>query len=278
MALLSSCGQAGQNNTGNGQTMNTANMNTMDNLSDNTVIMGSWKINQLITGHEAPARFLEKFDYEYELVKPDKDNPWGNNVEFKSDKTFTSYYSAWCGNDIFTTTYGTYQFADKHHVRLTLKRITVTGMAHSDTQMEKDLGLFYVYKDTACIKLIPSNGDPSADAQKIKYSSLIDAFDYETREVPNFMFIPGIPIKAKDIPGIVTEYFQAKNGAASSFKSQDLNILYAKIIRTDKIVILLEEKQTKQHHFLVCFPYSKTAGLYNPAAFRKYLKRRGDHG
>jgi hypothetical protein len=231
----------------------------------------------LIIGNEPYGQIFEEFEHEYELVKPNRDDIFGSFVIFNTDSTFISYHHSPDGMSRIATTNGTYQFVNNNHVRLILERITTSGggfFPDSDTAMRKDLGLFCVYEDSTCIKLIPSSGDLATDAQKINYSSIIDAFDYETREVPNFIFLPDIPVKSNNIQGVVNEYFQVRENTFFSIKSKNVNIVYSKVIRgANCTVILLEKKKRKQHYFLVSFPYSKTAGLYNPAAFRRYMNR-----
>lgn len=250
------------------------NGTTMEELIENTTLEGSWKINQLIgdeIGGLIENPFLNDYKNEFQLTKADDEYAYGDNVQFNPDNTFISYYSAPCGNDCFTKTYGTYRFTDERRVQFLLERIVVTGdCPNSDTALQKDLGLFFIHQDSACIKLIPSNGDLALDAQKVKYSHLIDAFDHETREVYNFICLPNVRLESRDVPNIVKEYFLKQK----DFEPENLEVLYSKTIRSNKVVILLENKQTKQNHFLVYFPYSKTAGLYDPVAFAKFLNRK----
>jgi len=161
-------------------------------------IVGHWKINQIIGIHE----------YEYVLQELSENNKYGNYVAFHESNTFVSFYSAECGTTCKTRTYGSYEFEGERHVRLTLKKVERHGMRsfcpQLDTTMIKDLGLFYIHKDTfyiyegmASIKLIPSDGDLVSDTQNAEYSKIIDNFDYETRDVPNLIYIATIPVESE---------------------------------------------------------------------------------
>jgi len=61
----------------------------------------------------------------------------GNFVSFQDSGRFTSGYSAWCGNDNFTTVYGQYEFVDNDNIRISVESIRYTGEWKKPTEFRK---------------------------------------------------------------------------------------------------------------------------------------------
>lgn len=137
-------------------------------------IYGNWKIGNLIG--------LNDVD-EYSMIKQ-KEFSMGNSLTLNLDGTFSSGYSAKCGNDCFKNTSGRFIFIDEVHIRFILEDIHFSGFCGSDlkseTELNRDLGIFYIYKDSVSVRLIKSNGVLEDDNNKILYNELMDSFDWRS--------------------------------------------------------------------------------------------------
>ncbi|WP_107038690.1 lipocalin family protein [Brumimicrobium mesophilum] len=112
-------------------------------------IQGKWGINQLITDSETK---------EYRLFQTEADRfHYGNNIVFKEDGTFESYYTAPCGNDCFTNTSGTYKIINTTHLTLFLQTITKNGMCEGNSKPNKSLGVYSIHHMNGGIQLIKSS-------------------------------------------------------------------------------------------------------------------------
>lgn len=78
---------------------------------------------------------------------------------------FHSWYSAKCGNDCFTDSYGTYEKVNAFYIRFHLSKIT--NSCDVKTQKKKETSLYYIHKvSERKIYLIKSTGDLIKDQQK----------------------------------------------------------------------------------------------------------------
>ncbi|MDR0874372.1 MAG: TonB family protein [Prevotellaceae bacterium] len=224
-------------------------------------LAGDWKIDKLINNART----------EYTIHKPDTTYGWdyGNHITFNADGTFQSYYTAPCGNDCFPTTSGNYNQEGKNYIRFTLKRITVDGdCPNSDTQMNKNLGLFYVHRDSTNIILIRSNaGIPQKDIQKINYLKSLQLFrndlDYSHSRYR------WQRVESKEISEAISKYFE-KTSATKS----DIKVLYSlKNVREESYILV--EKAGKQYY---CQSYNgyKNMGIYVPADMNEKFEKVGE--
>lgn len=131
-------------------------------------LVGKWKIDNLIGVGEIT---------EYTLKQPDW-NEYGNNLQLFPDGSFKSYYSAECGNDLFTTCMGKYTMIDDTHIKFRLTNINRHGIGYKTENliMDTDLGLFYISVDSASVKFIQSDGNLSVDRKNVSFSKLIDEY------------------------------------------------------------------------------------------------------
>ncbi|WP_428231227.1 hypothetical protein [Flavobacterium sp.] len=139
-----------------------------------TNIYGTWKIDGIIGAG----------DYkEYSLVVQKKFS-LGSNLRLNLDGTFESSYFASCGNDCFTSSSGRFMLIDEVHIRFVLVDIRFSGFCggnlKSETELNRDLGIFYIYKDSDSVRLIKSNGVLEDDKNKILYNELMDSFDWKS--------------------------------------------------------------------------------------------------
>jgi hypothetical protein len=136
-----------------------------------TNIMGIWKIDKIIGIRDQK---------EYSLVRQNEFSH-GNNLKMNFDGTFVTQYLAGCGNDCFTSSSGRYLILDDTHLRFILLDIHYSGWCSKDLRSEsdlnKDLGIFYIYKEKNSIRLIKSNGILQDDKDKMLYTEMLESFD-----------------------------------------------------------------------------------------------------
>lgn len=108
---------------------------------------------------EAPENFLKNTHWQtseivglvysdtYTLQKPDTTQrfSYGNNIVFTDSIHFTSYYTAWCGNDCFTTVYGTYKLQHENEISFTVDSVTYHGDCAAPTENRKPVEFEYDY-------------------------------------------------------------------------------------------------------------------------------------
>ncbi|OYU78923.1 MAG: hypothetical protein CFE23_16405 [Flavobacterium sp. BFFFF1] len=112
-------------------------------MTQNNLIR-SWKINQLVGPEGGDKFFLNQ-----------SQSIWGNFIEFKSNGTFVSWYSADCGNDCFTTNLGKYQIINVHYIRLIITKSSQDGECEKfEKSFNRDLGLYQISNVAHGIDLI----------------------------------------------------------------------------------------------------------------------------
>jgi hypothetical protein len=131
-----------------------------------TILLGSWKIDELITNALAT-------EYNFSL-QDTAIFDYGNNIKLDADQTFTSYYTAPCRQDCFTTTTGKYKILDENYICFFLEKITRFGICNGDEQPNEDLGLYYFYKtESGSINILRSGGSLEQDKRNAFYRDLI---------------------------------------------------------------------------------------------------------
>ncbi|MFH6968984.1 hypothetical protein [Flavobacterium sp. FlaQc-28] len=121
---------------------------------------GNWKIDKILG--------LGDFQ-EYSIVRQDDKNPWGNVLTLHLDGTFLCGNTAPCGNDVFRNVSGNFIKIDDSHIRFIVKSKSSSSynkVNDSELNLNKDLGIFYIYEDSNLIRLIPSNGNLQEDKDK----------------------------------------------------------------------------------------------------------------
>lgn len=85
-------------------------------VSAQDLIGTQWEINNILGDN------VNKEDF-YILTKPE-DPKWsyGDHLQLSTDGNFKSWYSAPCGNDCFTTSYGTYKKSVRNILVSTFKK------------------------------------------------------------------------------------------------------------------------------------------------------------
>lgn len=114
-------------------------------------VYGNWSINRILG--------LGDFQ-EYSIVRQDDKNPWGNMLTLNLDGTFLCGNTSPCGNDVFRNFSGNFIKIDDSHIRFIVKTISSSSYnktGDSESNLNKDLGVFYIYKKGETIRLILSN-------------------------------------------------------------------------------------------------------------------------
>lgn len=83
-----------------------------NNILENT----TWKVDGV------PFETKEREEYSLQAIVEESQFNWGHSISF-AEKTFTSSYSAPCGNDCFTNVYGEYQFVDAYLISIKIIKI-----------------------------------------------------------------------------------------------------------------------------------------------------------
>jgi Uri superfamily endonuclease len=90
-------------------------------LVENTLQDTKWKIDYLLCLDETRER------YELTAKNDTLEFDYGNFVLFSKNKTFESYYTAWCGNDCFRTVYGKYNIIFDTKLSITVDSVYYSG-------------------------------------------------------------------------------------------------------------------------------------------------------
>lgn len=71
---------------------------------------------------------------------------WGNFISF-TDKTFSTDYSAPCGNDCFTSVTGTYKFVGVNRIKVYVENISRSGFCSAKSEEpKKSFGIYLIEK------------------------------------------------------------------------------------------------------------------------------------
>lgn len=100
---------------------------------------------------------------------------FGNNISINPNGTFSSAYSAPCGNDCFTTSTGQYKMIDENYICFYLEKVTHSGECSGNAAPNLDVGLYRIYQEENKIVLRKSNGDPQQDLKNLQYINMLTA-------------------------------------------------------------------------------------------------------
>lgn len=149
-------------------------------LAAQNLLGQQWHINEVL-GRDL--QNLQEFTLNSIDTSKNEHFVYGNTITFKDDFTFSSGYSAPCGNDCFPYTTGTFQIVDNTHIRIFLHRFYQSGDCENiDLTVDRDLGIYYIsIINKQSLKLIKSNGNLTQDLLNEKYSARIDAYAADVR-------------------------------------------------------------------------------------------------
>lgn len=96
----------------------------------------------------SPHCFISEDDETYNLypVADSMGFDWGNFISFTA-KTFSTDYSAPCGNDCFTSVSGTYKFVGVNRIEVYVKNISRSGFCSIESEEpKKSYGIYLIEK------------------------------------------------------------------------------------------------------------------------------------
>lgn len=210
-------------------------------------IFGDWRIDNVIG-----IRDLK----EYSMVKQEENNRWGSLLTLNSDGTFLSRNLPECGNLISANILGDFVLIDDNHIRFILGETSSRkyNKAHnldSESDLNRDLGIFYIYKDSKSIRLIESNGVLEDDKNKILYNKLMNSFDWRSYD---FVWNN---TKGKNQEEIVKDCIDSK-------KLIDLSNCKVVFSKKEKYGDVLLVQENSNFHFVIYDDFKKKVSLAYP--------------
>lgn len=232
------------------------------NNSKISALQGKWKISKLISD-------VETKEYILTPQSSDKFNNYGNNISLNLDQTFESDYSSDCGNDCFTTTKGKYKIIDENYICFYLEKILKRKMCTGSSEPNKDLGVYYFFKNNNGFNLIKSSGNLERDKMNVQYRDLIitkseDFQNYDYYYGANFLY-KWKQTNLKDENEIVA-YCMSEN------KIQEYEFLYTKIIDDYKASFVALVKVNNEFHYVIYDGSNKQVCLFDDYQVKKIDK------
>lgn len=98
---------------------------------------------------------VDRTEYNLEAFEANLDvYAWGNFISFE-EKTFSTSYSAPCGNDCFTYVNGTYKFIGGDRIQVYVETISRSGFCQEESESPKKIiGVFQITQTETGLKLI----------------------------------------------------------------------------------------------------------------------------
>lgn len=98
-----------------------------------------WKLNEKCLEDENDLGFTIS---PFSIKQNDISSRWGYFISF-SDSTFTTHYSAPCGNDCFTSVSGTYHWLGNNQIEFFVKDISRSQYCNADSETpQKSFGTY----------------------------------------------------------------------------------------------------------------------------------------
>ena len=134
-------------------------------LSAQDLIGAKWRINNILGAD------INKEDFY--ILTPEWS--YGNHLQLSTDGNFESWYSAPCGNDCFTSSYGTYKKISEEYISFHIQKVERWGWCSDVGKVEKnETNTYYVYKKSESeIYLLKTTGNHSKDLQKATYAKVL---------------------------------------------------------------------------------------------------------
>ena len=107
-------------------------------LSAQDLIGAKWRINNILGAD------INKEDFY--ILTPEWS--YGKYLQLSTDGNFESWYSAPCGNDCFTRSYGTYKKISEEYISFHIQKVERSGWCSDAGEVEKnETNTYYVYKN-----------------------------------------------------------------------------------------------------------------------------------
>ncbi|KAF2330171.1 hypothetical protein [Flavobacterium daemonense] len=194
---------------------------------------------------------------EYSL-KEQKSLAFGHYLALKNDDTFSSYTLEECLSGCSLSTSGTYKIIDDYHISMNVQKVSRSGltcgmMKVDESQIIKDLGIFYIYKEGGLIRLIPSNGILQDDKDKMLYTQLLDSFDREWKKY-NYVWTD----TSGNLPEEIVKDCESKN------KLIDLSAYKIVFSKTEGYGSIFLLRQNEDFHYVLYDAFKKKVSLAYP--------------
>lgn len=95
---------------------------------ENKLLGTLWKSNGV------PFEDSERDSYTFTRQADDNQFNWGNFIRFDKENQFSSYYSAPCGNDCFTSVTGRYHYLNDTTISITVNSISYSGFCQKESK------------------------------------------------------------------------------------------------------------------------------------------------
>lgn len=220
-------------------------------------LVGSWRINNFIANEETEEYFLY----------PQNPNPYENygiNITLKSDGAFISGYSAKCGNDCFTTTFGKYKRIDENYICFFLEKITQTGDCIGESEPKKDLGKYYVYNGANQKVLLKSTGDLEKDNNAAKNIWLVNS---KSREISQYHGL--LQWMNTELPEKESIAFCLKENGINDYK-----VLYSRKNDYSNKTVFLIQSANEYYYVLVKTGYNKSQIAFFDDSFIREIDKK----
>lgn len=238
------------------------NYNGFDLESHNSKIsamQGKWRINHLITNSETK-------EYTLTPQSSDKFDNYGNNISFNSDQTFISAYSADCGNDCFTTTIGKYKIIDENYICFYLEKIQHQGNCKGNSEPNKDLGVYYFFKNNNGFTLIKGSGNLERDKLNVQYRDLIIK---QSTDFQNYDYYNGANFLYKWKQTNLKEENEIIALCMAENQIENYEFLYAKITDDYRASWVALVKFNNEFHYVIYDAGNKQVGLFDDSQVKK---------
>ena len=234
-------------------------------LSAQEFIGAQWKINNILGAD------INKEDFY--ILTPEWS--YGNHLQLSTDGNFESWYSAPCGNDCFTRSYGTYKKISEEYISFHIQKVERWGWCRDEWEVEKnETNTYYVYKKSESeIYLLKTTGDHSKDLQKVTYAKVLaDYFKIILNK--NYNSFGNITLPSK-----LTWQQRADNYASQYLKLTNYEIC---ITRSNDFFIsvhLVKDLDKNTYYYIVERPLKEGYGLFHYTEdqvkeFRDYYEKR----
>jgi hypothetical protein len=106
------------------------------NIYKDELEIGTWETDEILGLDPNTEKFI--------LTKFVSRKFAGFLTNFSEKMNFSSCYTAFCGNDIFTDVFGKYEFFDKDKISITVDSVTYSGGWEKPTEVRKKKDLVYL--------------------------------------------------------------------------------------------------------------------------------------
>lgn len=213
-----------------------------------TNMVGRWGVKQAIGFRDVD---------EYSLVEQKK-RDYGHALILNQDGTFYNEDVVPCLSGSSVLPSGTYALIDDYHIRFIVEDVDFQGFTSGMLQIKKsdlirDLGIFYIYKEENSIRLIKSNGVLQDDKDKMLYTEMLNAFNKNWRSY-DFVWEN---TKGNNLEDVLKDCSDHKN----KVDLFNYKLIYSKKENYGQILLIRKEEN---FHFVIYNEFKKKVSLAYP--------------